>query len=176
MEILGKVVVRLNWVAKWVAPWKRLKITELSKFLLTGYQFSFSSVIVQIEYVVVLRGARLAVLQQDSRWRNKRQCISIGKCLGPRYGSRDSEVVVDGVPLYIQNILRWFVNIYRYVFKPPARNRDLKSMSFVHIVTSILVNDSFFFAQALFVSVIQILQFVHSILSVLPMYTDRTPF
>jgi len=41
-----------------------------------------------------------------SRWRNKRQCISIGKCLGPRYGSRDSGVVVDRVPLYIQNIQR----------------------------------------------------------------------
>jgi len=43
-----------------------LKITDLSKLLLTGYQF-FSSVIVQIEYVVVLRGARLAVLQQGGR-------------------------------------------------------------------------------------------------------------
>jgi len=35
------------------------------------------------------------------------------------------------------------VNIYRYGFKSPARNRDLKSMSFVHIVTSMLVDDSF---------------------------------
>jgi len=41
-----------------------LKITALSKLLLTGYQFSFSRAIVQIEYVVVLRGARLAFLQQ----------------------------------------------------------------------------------------------------------------
>jgi len=46
---------------------KKVEITELSKFLLTGYQFSFSSVIVQIEYVFVLRGARLAILQQGGR-------------------------------------------------------------------------------------------------------------
>jgi len=36
------------------------------------------------------------------------------------------------------------VNIYRYGFKTPARNLDLKSKSFVHIVTSILGDDSFF--------------------------------
>jgi len=36
------------------------------------------------------------------------------------------------------------VNIYRYGFKSPARNGDLKSMSFVHIATSTLVNGSFF--------------------------------
>jgi len=36
-----------------------------------------------------------------------------------------------------------------------------KSMSFVCIVISILVNDSFFFAQALFISIIPLLQFVH---------------
>jgi len=52
------------------------------------------------------------------------------------------------------------MNIYRYGFKSPARNGDLKSMSSVHIVTSILVTDSFFFAQAFFVSIIQILQSV----------------
>jgi len=34
---------------------------------------------------------------------------------------------------------RCFVNIYRYGFKSPARNGDLKSMSFVYIVTSISV-------------------------------------
>jgi len=45
---------------------------------------------------------------------------------------------------------RRFVNIYRYGFRSPARNGDLKSVSLVHIVTSILVNDSFFFAQAFF--------------------------
>jgi len=39
---------------------------------------------------------------------------------------------------------RCVVNIYRYGFKSPARNGDLKSMSFVHMVTSILVDDSFF--------------------------------
>jgi len=38
---------------------------------------------------------------------------------------------------------RRFVNIYRCSFKPTARNGDLKSMGFVHIVTSILVDDSF---------------------------------
>ena len=43
---------------------------------------------------------------------------------------------------------RCFVNFYRYGFKSPERNGDLKSMSFVHNVTSILVNDSLFFAQA----------------------------
>ena len=37
-----------------------------------------------------------------------------------------------------------FVNICRYGFKSQARNEDLKSMNFFHIVTSILVNDSFF--------------------------------
>ena len=42
---------------------------------------------------------------------------------------------------------RCFVSIYRYGFKSPARNGDFKSMSFVHIVTSILVNNSIF-AQA----------------------------
>ena len=55
---------------------------------------------------------------------------------------------------------RCFVNIYRYGFKSPARNGDLKSMSFVHDVASVLVNESFF-AQAFFVSMIQILHFVH---------------
>jgi len=35
-------------------------VMELSKLLLTGYQFS--SVRITIEYVVMLRGARLAVL------------------------------------------------------------------------------------------------------------------
>ena len=49
---------------------------------------------------------------------------------------------------------RCFVNIYRYGFKSPARNWDLKSMSFVHIVTSILVTDSFFLLK-LFVSIIK---------------------
>jgi len=34
-------------------------------------------------------------------------------------------------------------------------------MSFVHIVTFILVNDSFLFAQTFFVSIIQILQFIY---------------
>ena len=43
---------------------------------------------------------------------------------------------------YIFKTFHWcFVNIQ---FKSPARNGDLKSMSFVHIVKSILVNDSFF--------------------------------
>ena len=46
----------------------------------------------------------------------------------------------------------------------PARNGDLKSMSLVHIVTSTLVNDSFF-GQAFFVSTIQILQFAHQLFS-----------
>jgi len=45
---------------------------------------------------------------------------------------------------------RCFVNIYRYGFKSPARNGDLKSMSFVLNVTSILVNDSFFFCSSFF--------------------------
>jgi len=44
--------------------------------------------------------------------------------------------------------------------KSPARNGDLKSMSFGHTVTSILVNGSFF-AEAFLVSIIQMLQFVH---------------
>ena len=39
---------------------------------------------------------------------------------------------------------RYFVNIYRYGFMSPARNGDLKTVSLVHDVTSILVNDSFF--------------------------------
>jgi len=39
---------------------------------------------------------------------------------------------------------RCFANIYRYGFKTPATNGDLKLMSFVHIVTSILAKDSFF--------------------------------
>jgi len=55
---------------------------------------------------------------------------------------------------------RCVVNIYRYGFKSPARHGDLKSVSFVHIVTSILVNDSFL-CSSFFVSMIQILQFVH---------------
>jgi len=44
----------------------------------------------------------------------------------------------------IKAFRRCFMNIYRYGFKSPARNGDLKSMSSVHIVTSILLNDSFF--------------------------------
>jgi len=32
----------------------------------------------------------------------------------------------------------------RNSFKSPARNGDLKSMSFIHIVTSMLVDDSYF--------------------------------
>ena len=55
---------------------------------------------------------------------------------------------------------RCLVNIYQYGIKSPARNGDLESMSFVPIVTSILVGDSFF-AQAFFVLKIQMLQFVH---------------
>jgi len=46
---------------------------------------------------------------------------------------------------------RCFVNIYLYGFKSPERNGDLKSMSFFHNVTSMLVNDTFLFAQAYFV-------------------------
>jgi len=38
-----------------------------------------------------------------------------------------------------------------------------KSMSFVHTVISILVNDSFF-AQVSYVSIVQVLQFIHSVL------------
>jgi len=44
------------------------------------------------------------------------------------------------------------------VSKSPERNGDLKSMSFVHIVTSILVNDSFL-DQDFFVSILQKPQF-----------------
>jgi len=40
------------------------------------------------------------------------------------------------------------MNIYRYGFKSPAKDGDLKSMNVVRYVTSTLVNDSFFFAQA----------------------------
>ena len=39
---------------------------------------------------------------------------------------------------------RCFVNIYRCGFESPARNGELKSMSFVHSVSSILVDNSFF--------------------------------
>jgi len=46
-----------------------------------------------------------------------------------------------------------FVNIYRH--------GDLKPMSFAHIVTSILDNDSFLLLRLFFVSITQILQFVH---------------
>jgi len=60
---------------------------------------------------------------------------------------------------------RCFVNIYRHGFKSLAR-RDLKSMHFVHVVTFILVNHSFF-AEAFFVSIIKILQFVHLFFSLL---------
>jgi len=34
-------------------------------------------------------------------------------------------------------------------------------MSFVHIVMFILVDDSFFFCSGFFISIIQVLQFVH---------------
>jgi len=44
------------------APMLQDNVMELIKLLLTGYQFS--SVKIPIEYVAVLRGARLAVLYQ----------------------------------------------------------------------------------------------------------------
>ena len=47
------------------------------------------------------------------------------------------------------------VNIYRYGFKSPARDGDLKSMNVVRYVTSTLVNDSFFFCSSFFVSLVQ---------------------
>ena len=53
-------------------------------------------------------------------------------------------LVVPGCHCVFKIFHRCFVNIYRYGFKTPARNRDLKLMSFVHIVMSILVYDSFF--------------------------------
>jgi len=40
-------------------------------------------------------------------------------------------------------------------------------MSFFHIVTSILVDDSFGVAESFFVSIMQILQFVHLFFSLL---------
>ena len=49
-----------------------------------------------------------------------------------------------------------------------------KSMSFVHIVISIPVNDSFF-AQISFVSIIQVLQFVDSVVYMYT-YIERVPF
>ena len=62
----------------------------------------------------------------------------------PRWSCRDSRVVVDGVPPYIfKTFYRCFVNIYWYGLKSPARNKNLKSVRFVHIVTSILVNQFF---------------------------------
>jgi len=45
---------------------------------------------------------------------------------------------------------RDFVNIYRQCFNSPARNVDLKPMSSLHIMTSILVDDSFFLVKLLF--------------------------
>ena len=47
-------------------------------------------------------------------------------------------------------------------------------MSFVHIVISIPVNDSFF-AQISFVSIIQVLQFVDSVIYMYT-YIERVPF
>ena len=59
------------------------------------------------------------------------------------------------------------MNIYRQGFKSPARNEDLKSMSFVHILTFILVDGSFFiFLKLFFVSIIKILYFVHLFFSI----------
>jgi len=51
-------------------------------------------------------------------------------------------------------------------------------MSFVHIVKSILVNDSFFFARAIFVSIMQILQFVTYFFPINDSFTyiERAPF
>ena len=79
-------------------------------------------------------------------------------------GDRVKVVVIagwssTGCHCIFKTFRRCFLNIYRYGFKSPARNGELKFMSFVHIVTSILVNDSFF-AQTFFVSIIQIRQFV----------------
>jgi len=50
----------------------------------------------------------------------------------------------------------YFIYTYMYIIL------FAKSMSFVHIVISILVNDSFY-AQISFISRIQVLQFVHSL-------------
>ena len=76
-------------------------------------------------------------------------------------GKTASKWSSTGFHCILKTFHRCFFNIHRYVFKSPARNGDLHSMSFVHIVTSMLVNDSFFFTQAFFVSVTQIFQFVH---------------
>jgi len=48
-----------------------------------------------------------------------------------------------GFHCILKTFHRCFVNIYRYGFKSSAGNGDLKSVSFVPIVTSILIDDPF---------------------------------
>ena len=71
--------------------------------------------------------------------------ISIGKI-----GLKDRvkvAVIEGGCHCVFKTFHRCFVNIYRYDFKSPARDGDLKSTSSLHIVTSILDNDSFFYSS-----------------------------
>jgi len=73
--------------------------------------------------------------------------------------NRDSGVVVNGVPLFIQNIQTVFCEHLSIWFQVSRENWKLEINEFVHIVTSILVNDSFFLLKLF--CFIQIFQFVH---------------
>jgi len=111
--------------------------------------------------VVVLRGAPLAVSSQlDCGCGLDTVVVALvrRKVMHQHREDRVKAVVMagwssTGCHCIFKTFHRCFVNIYRYGSKPPARNGVLESVTFVHIVTSILVNDSFFLPK-LFVSIV----------------------
>ena len=129
---------------------------QLSKLLLTGCQFSsvrksqFSSV--PIEYGGHVTRCSISSFVTGGLWsrsgyRGGRDSETKGNALARE--DRVKVVVIagwlsTGRHCIFKTFHRCFVNIYRYGVKSPARTEALKSMSSVHIVTSILVNDSFF--------------------------------
>jgi len=111
-------------------------VMQLSKLLLTGYRFSSIRISIQC-MVVVLPDVRLAFTHSKLRkWPFFDFKIQGG--LGPLHPLRR-----PWCHCIFKTFHRCFVNIYRHGFKSLARI-DLKSMHFVHVVTSILVNHSYF--------------------------------
>ena len=110
---------------------------QLSKLLLAGSQFS--SIRISIQYmIVVLPGARLLAFTHSKLRKWPFFDFKIQGGFGPPATFRR-----PWCHWIFKTFHRCFVNIYRYGFKSIPR-RDLKSMHFVHNLTSILVNHSFF--------------------------------